>query len=199
MAKTSRAQAAARGTKLDADREVTAVAKATEPRSERRARPQSKYERRTGKIFTTVQVVLVVVPVAMIGYVWLAGGGTMDGLREAMAQNPTLTVSFISAMCQPLISWLLKFVREHYLAGDGGYAAANLIGLICGELMLQNAVGVVGCALVLWRIWGRVNGELTAWKAERRLGGMLADLSGALVVCALGALCAFATWRISMA
>lgn len=199
MAKMSRSQAAARGTKRDAGRTMDVVAAEAGSGRDLHARPQSTYEARTAKIFTVVQVLLVVVPMAMVAYVWLAGGGSVDGLRDAMEQNPTITVAFISAMCQPLVAWLLKFVREHYLAGDGGYAAANLIGLICGELMLQNAVGVVGCALVLWRIWRRVNGELTAWKAERRLGGMLADLSGALVVCVLGALCAFATWRISMA
>lgn len=198
MAKTSRAKAAARGTRLDADREVMVAPEPVRKR-EVRPRPQSKYEARTAKIFTTVQIVLVVVPLAMVAYVWLSGGGTMDGLQDAMRQHPTLTISFISAMCQPLVAWLLKFVREHYQAGDGGYAAANLIGLICGELMLQNAVGVVGCALVLWRVWKRIDGELGAWKADRGLSGMLADLSGALVICAVGVLCAFATWRIGLA
>lgn len=198
MAKTSRAQAAARGTKLDVDRAIAPVAGTERPQRRVQARPQSKYEQRTTKIFTAVQVVLVAVPLAMVGYVWLTGGGTIDGLQNAMRENPAITVSFISAMCQPLIAWLLKFVREHYQAGDGGYAAANLIGLICGEIMLQNAMGVVGCALLLWRIWKRIDGELTCWKRERGLGGMLADLSGVLVVCVLGALCAFASWRIGL-
>lgn len=199
MAKMSRSQAAARGTKRDAGRTMDVVAADPGTNRELRARPQSTYEVRTAKIFTVVQVLLVVVPVAMVAYVWLAGGGSVDGLRDAMEQNPTITVAFISAMCQPLVAWLLKFVREHYQAGDGGYAAGNLIALICGELMLQNAVGVLGCALLLWRIWRKIPGELGAWKEDRRLGGMAADLSGAIVVCAVGALCAFATWRIGLA
>lgn len=197
MAKTTRAQAAARGTKLDDERSIRPTDAVEKPK--RAARPLSKYEARTAKIFTTVQVIMVVVPLAMIGYVWMVGGGSISALQDAMEQNPTLTVSFISAMCQPLVAWLLKFVKQHYQAGDGGYAAANLIGLICGELMLQNAVGVIGCALLLWRIWKRIDGELTAWKRERRLGGMLADLSGALVICVFGALCAFASWRVGLA
>lgn len=199
MAKMSRAQAAARGTKRDAGRTVDAAVVAAGPSRNLHARPQSTYEARTAKIFTVVQVLLVAVPVAMLGYVWLAGGGSVDGLRDAMEQNPTITVSFISAMCQPLVAWLLKFVRDHYQAGDGGYAAGNLIALICGELMLQNAVGVLGCALLLWRIWKKIPGELAAWKEDRGLGGMAADLSGAVVVCVVGALCAFATWRIGLA
>lgn len=199
MAKTSRSQAAARGTKRDAGRTMDVVAAEAGSGRDLHARPQSTYEARTAKIFTVVQVLLVVVPVAMVAYVWLAGGGSVDGLRDAMEQNPTITVAFISAMCQPLVAWLLKFVREHYQAGDGGYAAGNLIALICGELMLQNAVGVLGCALLLWRIWRKIPGELAAWKEDRRLGGMAADLSGAIVVCAVGVLCAFATWRIGLA
>lgn len=199
MAKMSRSQAAARGTKRDAGRTMDVVAADPGTNRELHARPQSTYEARTAKIFTVVQVLLVVVPVAMVAYVWLAGGGSVDGLRDAMEQNPTITVAFISAMCQPLVAWLLKFVREHYQAGDGGYAAGNLIALICGELMLQNAVGVLGCALLLWRIWRKIPGELGAWKEDRRLGGMAADLSGAIVVCAVGVLCAFATWRIGLA
>lgn len=199
MAKMSRSQAAARGTKRDAGRTVDAAVIAAGSGRDLHARPQSTYEARTAKIFTVVQVLLVVVPVAKVAYVWMAGGGSVDGLRDAMEQNPTITVAFISAMCQLLVAWLLKFVREHYQAGDGGYAAGNLIALICGELMLQNAVGVLGCALLLWRIWRKIPGELAAWKEDRRLGGMAADLSGAIVVCAVGALCAFATWRIGLA
>ena len=194
MAKTSRAQAAARGTKLDMDRAIAPVAGTARPC----VRPRSAYEERTAKIFTAVQVVLVVVPLAMMGYAWMAEGGSIAGLQDAMRQDPALTVSFISAMCQPLVAWLLKFAKERYRAGDGGYAAANLIGLICGELMLQNAVGVIGCALLLWRIWRRIDGELVQWAHERGCGGMAADVSGALVICVLGALCAFASWRIGL-
>ena len=197
MAKTSRAQAAARGTKLDAERTIAVTEKA-ERRRVPRERPQSKYEARTAKIFSAVQVVLVVVPLAMVGYVWLAGGGTIDGLQDAMREDPAITVSFISAMCQPFVAWLLKFVRKHDRAGDGGYVAANLIGLICGELLLQNVVGVIGCAVLLWRIWKRSGGELTAWKEDRGLAGAAADLAGAIVLCVIGAVCAFATWRIGM-
>ncbi len=197
MAKNSRAAAAARGTKADPARVAPAADEcAGKPES---VRPMSVYERRTSKIFTIAEVVLVVVPLATIGYVWLAGGGSMEGFQEALGRKPSLAVSFISAMCQPLVAWLLRFVHDRCLRGDGGYAAANLIALICGELLLQNIVGVIGCAVLLWRIWRRVAGELAAWRSERRLGGMLADLSGAIVVIAIGLLCAFATWRIGLA
>lgn len=164
------------------------------------ARPESAYERRTARFFTVVEVILVVVPVAMVAYLWLMGGGSLDGLQDAFAADPAITVAFVAAMCQPLAAWLLRFVHSHYRAGDGGYAVANLIGLVCGELLLQNIVGVIGCAVLLWRIWKRVvpAGEFAAWRNERSLGGKLADLSGVIVLAVLGVICAFATWRIGL-
>ena len=82
MAKTTRAQAAARGTKLDDERSIRPVDAVEKPK--RAARPQSKHEARTAKIFTTVQVIMVVVPLAMIGYVWMVGGGSISALQDAM-------------------------------------------------------------------------------------------------------------------
>lgn len=204
----SRAAAAARGTAKDpAARKNTAegatalAAREQERVARRRQRPDNAFERRTARIFTIVEVILVAVPLAMVGYLWMTGGGSLDGLQDAFAADPSIIVAFITAMCQPLVAWLLRFAHRHYREGDGGYAAANLIGLICGELLLQNAVGVLGCGLLLWRVWRRVvpDGEFAAWRRDRPLGGKLADLSGVIVLLVLGAICAFATWRLSAA
>lgn len=195
--KEKRSVAAARGTVADPEREGVVV-REDGAASVAESLPMTKRERLTLRIFTVVEVIMVIVPLAMIAYLWLAGGGSIEGLADAMAADPTITVEFIAAMCQPLAAWLLRFVERHYRAGDMGYAAGNLIGIICGELMLQNAVGVLGCALLLWRVWRHASGELGPWAAERKVGGVLADISGAIVLCVFGAICAFATWRISL-
>ncbi len=201
----NRAAAAARGTSKDPEafKNTEAGAAALAERDEKRAarkrqRPDSALERRTARVFTIIEVILVIVPVTLVCYLWMTGG-SLGGLRDAFEADPAITVSFITAMCQPLVAWLLRFVHQHYREGDGGYAVANLIGLICGELLLQNAVGVLGCGFLLWRIWRRVvpNGEFAAWRRDRTLGGKLADLSGVIVIILLGAICAFATWRLS--
>ena len=101
-------------------------------------------------------------------------------------------------MCQVFVAWLLLYVRRRYEAGDGGYALTNLVGLICGEIMLMNAVGILGCAVLLWRTWRSASGEFAAWRRERGIGGALFDISGSLLVCAMGAICAFATWRVGL-
>lgn len=196
MAKRSRAAEAARGTRLDPDRAARERPDGAGASLER-VRPRTKREMLTMRLFTVITVLLVAVPLVMVGYLWAMGGGSLEGLGDAMAQDPQTTVSFVSAMCQVFVAWILVYVRRRYEEGDGGYAAANLVGLVCGEVLLMNAVGVLGCAVLLWRVWRGVSGELSAWWGERGLGGKLLDLSGSLVVCVMGAICAFATWRVS--
>lgn len=86
----------------------------------------------------------------------MAGTGlSADGLQEAFSSNPVMTVSFLSACAQPFVAYLVRLVRRHYEAGDAGYAAANLIVLLCAEMMLQSMVGIVAMAILLWRVWHR--------------------------------------------
>ena len=212
MAKTKRRDAAARGTKLDPEREVKArpaqgmsrkEAKLAEKRAARkaarRARGLDAYEQRNAQIFTVVEVVLVLVPIAMIAYVWLVSGGSLSTLQAALQGDPMVTIAFISAVVQPVVAWQLRFVAKRYRAGDGGFTAANLIGFVCGELLLQNPVGIVGCGLLLWRVWRKLDGQLSEWAEERQATGMLLDVIGAVLIIVVGALCAFSTWRVMMA
>lgn len=194
--KERRSVAAARGTVLDSERSATEREGAA-PLAHAPGR-NGGGDKLTSRIFTVAEVILVIVPVAMVAYLWIAGGGSLEGLQNAMQEDPTITVEFIAAMGQAFVAWLLRFVHMHYSEGDSGYAAGNLIALICGELMLQNAVGVIGCAILLWRVWRNLNGGLGSWARERGAGGVLIDLSGSIVVCLLGAICLFAYWRISL-
>lgn len=65
--------------------------------------------------------------------------------------------------------------------------------------MLQNVVGLAGCTVLLWRLWRPAAGELTEWRERRGVGGVVVDISGALVVIVIGAVCAFASWRLGLA
>ena len=212
MAKTKRRDAAARGTKLDPEREVKArpaqgmsrkEAKRAEQRAarkaERRARGLDAYEQRTVRLFTIVEVVFVLAPILTVGYVWVVSGGTLETLQGALQSDPALTIAFISAVVQPIVAWQLRFVAKRYARGEGGFTAANLIGFICGELLLQNAVGVVGCGLLLWRVWRKLDGGLSEWAEDRQAIGMLVDVLGAVLIIAIGAFCAFSSWRVAMA
>lgn len=156
---------------------------------------ESARERLTRRVVTAVQVVLVIFPFAVWGYVGLGG----VSLEKAFAGDPGFVVSFLAAVAQPFVAWLIRIAYRHYTEGDGGYALGNLIGLICAELMLQNVVGLAGCAVLLWRLWRPAAGELAEWRECRGVGGVVVDISGALVVIVIGAVCAFASWRLGLA
>ena len=158
----------------------------------------SARERLTKRIFTTVQVVLCLVLVATVVSISMASGGlTSDGLAGMFDKNPATAISLIAACLQVFIAYLLGFVYKHYASGDAGYAAANLIALLCAEMMLQSMVGIVGMAMLLWRVWRRSSQAIGDWAHARGIGGVLVDISGALVVIAFGAICLFASMRLS--
>lgn len=205
VAKKTKSQLAAVGTKMDPAR--TAVADAGGVAADGRLgkggcdwhlapldqENPSRREQLTARIFTTVQVVLCLVLVATVVSLSMAGTGlSADGLQEVFASSPVMTVSFLSACMQPFIAYLVRFVRSHYAAGDAGYAAANLIVLLCAEMMLQSMVGIVAMAILLWRVWHRGAQAMGGWRRGRGVAGVLVDVSGALVVLVVAGICLFA-------
>lgn len=211
MAKRKRSDLAARGTKADPE-QVDAGARervASDGDAGSGAGPDSgtpatapgmdtPRERLTRRIFTTVQVVLVAIPFVHLGFAGVLNAGTaaMESLRVMLEQNPAFLVSFIAALLQPFVAYLVRIAYRRYAQGDAGYAAGNLVGLLCAELLMQNMVGIVGMAVLLWRTWGRASVALGPWARGRRAGGVLADVSGALVAVVLAALLAFANARL---
>lgn len=97
---------------------------------------------------------------------------------------------------QPFVAYLVRLVRKHYVLGDAGYAAANLIVLLCAEMMMQSMVGVVAMAVLLWRVWRRGAQALAGWRRGRGVAGMAVDLSGSLAVLVVACICLFASARL---
>lgn len=152
-------------------------------------------ERQTRRMLTVVQVVLVAYPLVGMALASLSG----TSIQELLEADATFAVTMLSIFVQPLVAWLLRFVYRHYGEGDGGFAVGNLICLLCSELLLQNVLGIVGVGLILWRIWHGASDDFGAWARRRGVGGVLFDISGALVVLAIALIVAFANWRINMA
>lgn len=161
----------------------------------RERRMGTKSEQLTRRIFTGVQVVLVLIPFALLGFNGIMGGGDIQTMMQG---DPVFAVTFLMAMVQPFVAWIIHFSYKHHADGDDGYALGNLIGLTCAELCLQNPLGIAGCLVLLWRVWRSADGAFAEWKTCRNLGGMLVDISGALVVFVLAAICAFASWRVGI-
>lgn len=210
MAKKTRAQAAARGTKADAASLARTNARSSGPHEDQitDGRPTwwlpalseanlSNREQLTKRMFTTVQVVLCLVLIATFVSISLTSGGlSVKGLQGLFARNPAATVSMLAACAQPFVAYLLRFVYKRYAEGDAGYATANLIALLCAEMTLQSMVGIIAMALLLWRVWHRGARCMTAWRKHRGIGGMLVDLSGSIVVMMLGIVCLIASMRL---
>lgn len=218
MAKRSKRVRAAAGTKADPERHAAVVEGGTDTALGARAAQgngavpgvgvaaseglapgmNSKRERLTRRIFLGVQVALVVIPIAYFAMGGVATGTlfTPSGLQQLVEANPAASVSLLAAFAQPFVAYLLHIVYRHYERGDFGYVVGNLTGLICAEMLMQNMMGIVGVAVLLWRVWPRCSGTIGSWAARRGVGGVAADVSGALAVLALAALVAFASWRI---
>ena len=146
-------KAAARREVTPEQRELTQKREAdrTEQRAAaaRERRMGTKSEQLTRRIFTGVQVVLVLIPFALLGFNGIMGGGDIQTMMQG---DPVFAVTFLMAMVQPFVAWIIHFSYKHHADGDDGYALGNLIGLTCAELCLQNPLGIAGCLVLLWRV-----------------------------------------------
>lgn len=167
MGKKSRARVAAAGTRKDPGRRVAEGKKADRAEKDKKvgahAHPEwaphlnSASEDLTAKLFTLVEVILGVVPLVVIGLFLASKDATsVDKLTEVFSQDPSMVVSFISACLQPFVAYMLYMVYRKYCEGDAGFAAGNLIGLLCSEILLLNIPGVIGMGILLWRVWRNV-------------------------------------------
>lgn len=206
--RASRARAAAMGTKLDPRRRDDGAASRTAGAARHaspgsvvsapvRGREGSSRDGLTRRVFLTVQAVLVVIPFAYLGMSGLLGtGGGAEGVQERLAQDPAFMIAFIGAFLQPFVAYLVRFVARHYEEGDDGYVAAVLAALLCAEMVLQSVVGIVGLGVLMWRTWARGSSAVGAWAREQGVSGVLAAISGALLVIVLGVFLLFAQARV---
>lgn len=167
MGKKSRARFAAAGTRKDPERRVVECDKDERADKEKKvgahAHPEwaphlnTASEDLTAKLFTMVEVILGVVPVVVIGLFLASKDATsVDKLTDVFSQDPSMVVTFISACLQPFVAYMLYMIYRKYCEGDAGFAAGNLIGLLCSEILLLNIPGVIGMGVLLWRVWRNV-------------------------------------------
>lgn len=145
------------------------------------------------RYFTIAKVILFCMPFLFLGYLRLGAGGDQQGILTA---SPTAAVSFLSAMIQPYVGWLLILCQRRLADQRTVYAVCNLTALLMAELMMMSTIGVIGLGIILWKTV-RVYGvsPVTAWKAAQKKR-LFAEVGGSILVCLLAALCLFATLRI---
>lgn len=154
-------------------------------------------EQTTKRIFATVEVVLCLVMVATFASLSLSGGGlSQEALSESFAQNPASALVLLAGCAQAFIAYVLRILHRRYEVGDTGQVVANLIALLCAEMLLKSMVGVVAMAVLLWRTWRRGAEDLADWRSSRGVGGVLVDLSASIAVLVLAVICFAAGLRL---
>lgn len=213
MAKRSRAQIAAAGTKRDptacagAGRSTPECASGAAMSAGKGREPWylpaldsaalSARERLTRRIFTTAQVVLCLVFVVSVGAAAAASDGmSAEALRSLFTGDPAMAITLVAACLQAFIAYLVGFSYKHYAKGDAGYAAGNLVVLLCAEILMRSPVGIAAMAVSLWRVWQCGSQRLSGWMSGRGVTGVLVDLSGSIIVLALAAVCLYASLQL---
>lgn len=151
-------------------------------------------DKRLDRWFTILKVVLFCMPFLYLGYVGLGTGG-IDA-KNVLESQPTMAISFLSAMLQPYAAWILILSRRRLEDGREAAAVLNLSVLLAAELLTMNTVGVVGFALVLWGSCKRTGlNPLTALRGVGP-GRRFYEAGGSILVLLLAGLCFFASMQV---
>lgn len=154
-------------------------------------------EKTIKRVFMVTKIILCVMPFATLGY--LSIGQQQYGLnyQQLLAANPVLTVTFLSAMCQPFAAWLLTITERRVESMDYSNALVSLVLIFIAECMLKNWLGIISTAILFWLVnkdmpytMGEEFKKCANWKA------ILLDASGCVVLCLLAAFCLFASFRL---
>ena len=113
--------------------------------------PSAVQDDKLNRWFTILKIVLFCMPFLYLGYVGIGTGGASLDSQGILAGNPTMAISFLSAMIQPYAGWILILSQRRLGDGRAPYAMVNLAFLFLAELLMMSTVGVIGFALILWR------------------------------------------------
>nr|WP_297280266.1 hypothetical protein [uncultured Butyricicoccus sp.] len=148
--------------------------------------------------FTILKIVLFCMPFLYLGYVGIGTGGASLDSQGILSGNPTMAISFLSAMIQPYAGWILILSQRRLGDGRAPYAMVNLAFLFLAELLMMSTVGVIGFALILWRCKKHTGfGPMAAFRKiqTRRL---FAEVGGSVVVLLLAGICFFASMQVGV-
>lgn len=150
------------------------------------------------RYFTILKILLFCMPFLCLGYVGLGAGSMALDAQSALAADPTIAVSFLTAMIQPYAAWIAILSERRLADGRTPYAVVNLTLLLAAELLMMSTVGVIGMALILWkstRVYGCGVSEAFL-TCEKR--AFLREAGGNLPLLLLAGLCLFASLRLGL-
>lgn len=151
---------------------------------------------KTDRYFTIVKGILIAMPFLCLAYLKLGTGGTVLEAGGALAQSPAAAVTFLAAMVQPYVAFLLSLVQQRLTDERKCFALASLGLLLVAEAMLMSSVGVVGLGLLTYRASKAAQSNPIAALRQCRSGRLLFELGGCVLVLLLAGLCLFASVRL---
>ena len=154
---------------------------------------------RTGRCFTIVKVLLFCMPFLCLAYLTVGTSGASLTADGVLSQNPSMAVSFLSAMLQPYAAWIVILSERRLADGRAPYAILNLTVLLAAELMLMSSVGAIGMAVLLFQSVRQSGLRLTAALRQCRPARLFAEAGGSLLLLPFAGLCLIAMSRIGMA
>lgn len=151
---------------------------------------------KSDRYFTIVQGILICMPFLCLAYLKLGTGGAVLEAGGALAQSPAAAVTFLAAMVQPYVAFLLSLVQKRLGDERRPYALVMLGLLLAAEAMLMSSIGVVGLSLLTWRTCKAAQSNPLRALRQCRAGRLFSEVGGSILVLLVGALCLFASVRL---
>lgn len=157
---------------------------------------ESSLDNRLNRWFMILKIVLFCMPFLYLGYIGIGFGGAKLDVQEVLADNPSMAISFLSAMIQPYVGWILILSQRRLEDDRTPYAMINLAFLFLSELLMMSTVGVIGFTLILWRCKKYTGlGPIAAFR-KIQSKNLLTEVGGSVVVLFLASVCFFASMQI---
>lgn len=159
---------------------------------------KSLYNEKTlRRVFTITKVILCILPFAALFYVYLGTREYNLTYQELLQANPVLTLTFLTAMLQPLAVWLLTIVQRRVDDLDYSNALVNTFIIFIGECLLKNWLGIIATGVIFWLITKEMPYKIsTEFKEYANWKKILLDATGGVVFCLLAAFCFYASMRL---
>lgn len=151
------------------------------------------------RYFTILKIVLFCMPFMCMGYLGMFSGGTTLDTQSVIAANPTMAISFLSAMLQPYAAWLVILAERRLADNRGQFAVVSLTLLLVAELFLMSSVGVIGTALVLWKSIRYSGYGVPAAFRSCTPRSFIYEAGGTIPMLLFASICLFASLRLGVA
>ena len=151
---------------------------------------------RLNKWYMMAQIFFLATPVICYAYLSLQLSGNTYTLQELMRVNPTITITFLIAMINPIIAYQIHIIKKHLHKNEYAYVYINLLLLMMAQLLLEN---LFFTGILVFLVFKTVRIHQVSLKDTLKNLPFLTGIKygvGSFAVIALSGLCLFANLQI---